>query len=226
MEYLPPVDLTPHIIAKLVLASVLGGLVGLERQRQGKAAGLRTNIFICAGSALFTILSVLVAERHGGDPTRIAAQLIAGIGFIGAGSIIRSGGAVQGVTTAATIFVMASIGMAVGAGFYWTAVFTTLTMLLALLILGWVEKWFHLKLDVRGYCVQGPDIETIMNELLEVLEQKDLTAQRMALRRAEGKPQLRFRVEATGAQHKSLVEQLRERELICSIAPPEQDRRK
>ena len=226
MEYLPPVDLTPHIIAKLVIASVLGGLVGLERQRQGKAAGLRTNIFICAGSALFTILSVLVAERHGGDPTRIAAQLIAGIGFIGAGSIIRAGGGVQGVTTAATIFVMASIGMAVGAGFYWTAVFTTLMMLQALLILGWVENWFHLKLDVRAYCVQGPDIETIMNELLEVLEQKDLTAQRMALRRAEGKPQLRFRVEATGAQHKSLVERLRERELICWIAPPEQDRRK
>ena len=138
-----PMDLTPAIILKLVLAAALGGLVGLERELRGKPAGLRTNMFICAGSALFTVLSELMARQWGGDATRIASNLIHGIGFIGAGSIIRAQGAVRGLTTAATIFVLASVGMAVGSGFYWTGVFTAVTMLLTLGLLGWLERRFQ-----------------------------------------------------------------------------------
>src|SRR3990172_12856983 len=118
MDWLPPMDLTPTILLRLVMASVLGGLVGLERELHGKPAGLRTNMFICAGSALFTILSEMLAARFGGDATRIASQLIPGIGFIGAGSIIRSRGSVHGLTTAAPLFLLARIRGAGGGGVF------------------------------------------------------------------------------------------------------------
>jgi putative Mg2+ transporter-C (MgtC) family protein len=113
------------VLAKLLLATVLGGAVGLEREMAGKPAGLRTNILICVGAALFTQLSVDMATigftpdgRPFGDTTRITAQIVSGIGFLGAGAILHGGGAVVGLTTAATIWVVGAIGAAVGAGAY------------------------------------------------------------------------------------------------------------
>ena len=132
-------DLDLPIIGKLLLAALLGGIVGLEREVKKKPAGLRTNMFICIGSTLFTLLSEEIGRRFGGDHLRIASQLIPGIGFIGAGAIIREGAAVIGLTTAATIFVVASVGMAIGGGLYVTAVFATLLILGVLSLLGWVE---------------------------------------------------------------------------------------
>jgi putative Mg2+ transporter-C (MgtC) family protein len=132
-------DLDLPIIGKLLLASLLGGIVGLEREIKKKPAGLRTNMFICIGSTLFTLLSDEIGRRFGGDHLRIASQLIPGIGFIGAGAIIREGAAVIGLTSAATIFVVASVGMAIGGGLYVTAVFATLLILAVLSLLGWAE---------------------------------------------------------------------------------------
>src|SRR5580765_634324 len=95
-------------ITRLLFAAILGGLIGLERESKHRAAGLRTNLFICLGAAMFTLLSDELAGAHTGDHTRIAAQIIPGIGFIGAGSILRArGDIVTGITTAATIFVVA-----------------------------------------------------------------------------------------------------------------------
>ena len=109
-------DLSSYVVARLLLASVLGGLVGLERELSRKPAGIRTNMLICLGSALFTVISYEMAGNVGGDHTRIAAQIIPGIGFLGAGVVIRERGTIIGITSAATIFVVASIGMTVGAG--------------------------------------------------------------------------------------------------------------
>src|SRR5215475_8859095 len=110
-------------VAKLLLAGGLGGAIGLEREVKRRPAGLRTNLFISMGAALFTLLSNQLASAHTGDHTRIAAQIIPGIGFIGAGSILHArGDLVTGLTTAATIFVVASVGMAVGGGEYLVAV--------------------------------------------------------------------------------------------------------
>src|ERR1041385_7997382 len=111
-------------LVRLVVAAILGGLIGLEREFKHRAAGLRTNMFICFGAAMFTLLS----ERLAGVPSdaaRIAAQIIPGIGFIGAGSIIHNRALTTGLTSAATIFVVASIGMAAGGGLYLTAIFAT-----------------------------------------------------------------------------------------------------
>src|SRR5207253_2457269 len=122
-------------IARLVVAAVLGGIIGLERQLRHKPAGLRTNMFICFGAAMYTLLSKQIAGVPA-DQARIAAQIIPGIGFIGAGSILHARGSVTGLTTAATLFVVASVGMAAGAGFYVTAIFATFLIFIALQLLG------------------------------------------------------------------------------------------
>src|SRR6266498_5180258 len=115
----------PSIPIKLVLAAILGGIIGVEREIRDKPAGLRTNILICVGSTLFMSISTKVAQMLGGDPTRIAAQIISGIGFLGAGAVLHSHGFVLGLTTAATIWVVAGIGMALGSGFYSIAAVVT-----------------------------------------------------------------------------------------------------
>lgn len=141
------VDLTwlrLDLLGRLLLAAVLGGVIGLEREASGKPAGFRTNLLICVGAALLTELSVTVGQVAGSrtvvaDPGRIAAQIVSGIGFLGAGTIIQARGNVVGLTTAATLWVVAAIGMAVGARAYVEAVGTTFLVIVALMMLGRVE---------------------------------------------------------------------------------------
>src|ERR1700674_5179008 len=130
--------------ARLLLAAILGGLIGLDRELKHRRAGLRTNMFICFGAALYTILSTALAGSAS-DYTRIAAQIIPGIGFIGAGSILHARGLVTGLTTAATLFVVASVGMAAGGGLYLVAFFATVMILISLVLLGRMEAAFSLK---------------------------------------------------------------------------------
>jgi putative Mg2+ transporter-C (MgtC) family protein len=158
-------------IARLVLAAILGGFIGLEREVKHRPAGLRTNLFICVGAAMFTLLSDDLAQAHTGDHTRIAAQIIPGIGFIGAGSILRAKGElITGLTSAATIFVVASIGMAVGGGLYLTAIFATGLILICLLLLGKTEQQFGLKLSSRLYEVTAPTADEAENEVNRLME--------------------------------------------------------
>jgi putative Mg2+ transporter-C (MgtC) family protein len=121
-------------LIKLLLSLVLGGLIGWERELYDKPAGFRTNTLICVGSTLFTIFSLKIGIIPGTDSARIAAQIVSGIGFLGAGAIIRRGEAVLGLTTAATIWFVASIGMGVGAGYYLTSSVGT-ALALAILVL-------------------------------------------------------------------------------------------
>jgi len=128
---------------RLLLAAVLGGAVGLERELAGKPAGLRTNLLIGMGAALFTHVSVAIPAAAGsGDPARIAAQVVTGIGFLGAGTIIHARQAVHGLTSAATVWVVAGLGVAVGAGAEHDAVLATLAVLVALTALRAVEHRF------------------------------------------------------------------------------------
>ncbi len=131
------------LLLKLSLAVLLGGGIGLERQIAGKASGLRTNILICLGSALIMDLSMNLGMSLGGarvgDPGRIAAQVVTGIGFIGAGTIMQSRGAITGLTSAATIWMVAAIGLTVGAGFFVEALGATAIAMIVLTGLGKVE---------------------------------------------------------------------------------------
>lgn len=125
-----------EIVVKVLLSALLGGAVGAERERTGKWAGLRTHMLIAVGSALLTDVSVSIGYQYGPDqgwdPGRVAAQIVSGLGFIGAGTIIQSRGAVHGLTTAAGLWVAGAIGLAVGGGFYDEAAVTTVALLLIL----------------------------------------------------------------------------------------------
>lgn len=127
------------LVAQVGLATVLGGAIGLERELGGKPAGLRTNILICIGSVLYTHLSIAMVGGTS-DPTRVAGQIVTGVGFIGAGTILHARGAVVGLTSAATIWVVAAIGVALGSGYYLEGIATTLVVLVVLAGLGRVEK--------------------------------------------------------------------------------------
>lgn len=128
------------LAAKLIAAVLIGGGIGLERELKHKPAGLRTNILICLGSAILMDLSMSIAATHGGDPARIAAQVVTGIGFLGAGTILHTRGQITGLTSAATIWVVAALGLTVGAGYFVEAFGSTVTVMVVLVGLGWAEK--------------------------------------------------------------------------------------
>jgi putative Mg2+ transporter-C (MgtC) family protein len=139
-EYLEPELWQRYqLLLRMLLAAALGGMIGLEREHSGKPAGFRTNMLICLGAALITEVSFSVAFTASGDPGRIAAQIVSGIGFLGAGCILHARGSVYGLTTAATLWVVAAIGMAVGARNYMAAVIGSALVMLALMLLGRVE---------------------------------------------------------------------------------------
>jgi putative Mg2+ transporter-C (MgtC) family protein len=140
-------------LGRLLLAAVLGGIVGIERELKHRSAGLRTNMFICFGAAMFTVISLELVSAASGERTRIASQIIPGIGFIGAGSILHAQRSISGLTTAATIFVVASIGMASGGGLYGLAVFATVLLLLCLQLLGGLERRYSLKSSLMHYSI-------------------------------------------------------------------------
>ena len=141
-------ELRLELLGGLLLAALLGGAIGWEREYAGKPAGLRTNILICMAATLLTDLSVLVAASSSvADPGRIAAQIVTGMGFLGAGTIIQSRGNVTGLTTAATVWIVAAIGMAIGFGALVEAVGTTLLVLVALVPLRKVEEMAELRPD-------------------------------------------------------------------------------
>jgi putative Mg2+ transporter-C (MgtC) family protein len=205
-------DLLSKAMVRLVLAAVLGGIIGLERELKRKPAGLRTNMFICFGSAMFTILSTELAGRFGiGDHTRIAAQIIPGIGFIGAGSILHDKGGVSGITTAATIFVVASIGMAAGGGLYLVAIFSTMLIYLALHLLGILERQLNLKPLTMNYTiVSDKSANDLVAEVNSIMEDQGKEMQAMHLSRSGENEKLVFRVEGTRHEHKQLMDLLRQ----------------
>jgi putative Mg2+ transporter-C (MgtC) family protein len=128
-----------ELILRLVTAALLSACLGFEREMRQKSAGLRTNILIGVGSALFTLMSYEISGPEG-DPGRIAAQIVTGIGFLGAGAIMRTDSGVQGLTTAATVWVNAAVGVAAGGGSYHLAFIATGITLVALLILPPLER--------------------------------------------------------------------------------------
>lgn len=148
-----------EIALRLVVAAALSGLVGLEREWRERAAGLRTHMLVGVGSALFTLISAygfndfLIAGSNvvRADPSRIAAQIVTGIGFLGAGAIIRQGLSVRGLTTAATLWVVAAIGMASGVGYYWAAFVTTALVLVSL----WPLRILAYRLSTRTRPEEG-----------------------------------------------------------------------
>ncbi|MGA2101097.1 MAG: MgtC/SapB family protein [Candidatus Sulfotelmatobacter sp.] len=195
-------------LTRLILAAILGGLIGLERELNHRPTGLRTNMFICFGAALFTVLSAALAGVPS-DAARIAAQIIPGIGFIGAGSILHLRGLTSGITSAATLFVVASIGMAAGGGLYVTAMFATGVVLLSLFVLGHLEETFNLKLLLSSYEVTGASVEEISNEVNRILEKYHRLMQNVSTGSTSQHIRLQFDVEGCNREQQEFLRLLK-----------------
>jgi putative Mg2+ transporter-C (MgtC) family protein len=151
IELLGEVSVYLGLGIEIVTAFVLGGLIGYDREKKMKAAGIKTNMLICIGATLYTAVSLLVTKDSAGyaDASRIPAQIVSGIGFLGAGAIIQGRGGVVGLTTAATIWVVAAIGVTIGSGYPLIAAIFTITSLIVLKLLGPIYKLFEME---RDYC--------------------------------------------------------------------------
>src|SRR5579862_5885480 len=205
-------------IIRLVIAAILGGLIGLERELKHRAAGLRTNLFICLGAAMFTVLSQRLAGVPS-DAARIAAQIIPGIGFIGAGSILHMRGLTTGLTTAATLFVVASVGMAAGGGLYLTAIFATGMVLLALFFLGHMEETFNLKTLLNTYEVTGGSVDEITREVNRILESRHRMMQNVLSGNTTQHVRLQFDVSGCNREQQELLAELKSSSILGSVTP-------
>ena len=191
-------------IGRLLLACMLGGLVGLEREAKRKAAGVRTNLLICMGAAFFTLLSAILAGEANPDKGRVASNIVQGIGFLGAGLILHNRNRVSGLTSAASVWVVASIGMACGAGLYVPAVVAAVLVVLALELVGFLERRGNIKTYSMIYEVRGHD-ETLMLE--SILDAMDKVGERLRAVDQDDVGQLRrvsFTLTATGRRHEQL----------------------
>jgi putative Mg2+ transporter-C (MgtC) family protein len=175
-------DLEQNIVSneavqRLLVACVLGGLIGLEREWKGQSAGLRTNLLICLACAFFTLMSPILAGDLGSNKGQVAANIVQGIGFLGAGLILHNRNRISGLASAASIFVVASIGMACGAGLFLPALIATVIVLVAMAAIGFLEWKVSLKKYSLIYEARGSDETAILTALLAAM---DLEHQRLS----------------------------------------------
>jgi putative Mg2+ transporter-C (MgtC) family protein len=175
-----------EILLKLFLAVALGGLIGLERETSKKPAGFRTNILICVGSTMMMIVSSLLlqnAEENSGDLTRIAAGIITGIGFIGGGTIIQARGMIiAGLTTAATLWTVAGLGLLIGSGYYITAIIFTSVIMLVLIIFRKLENQI-LKKTSYNYYLKIKEPKETLSQIRKLANLEDISFREFNLRR-------------------------------------------
>lgn len=160
-----------QILLRMGLSLVLGGIIGFERERDSQPAGLRTHMILVVGACLTMILSINMAARTGTEPARLAAQVVSGIGFLGAGAILRYGYNVKGLTTATTLWTMAIVGMSVGMGYYLVATITTVVIMAVLSVLEVLEKKFVRINVIRNIVVDVHDRKGVIREVRKTIGQ-------------------------------------------------------
>jgi len=175
-----------EIALRLFVALLLGGLVGFERESHNRPAGFRTHILVCAGAALIMMLSAygftdMAGNRYMVDPSRIAAQVVTGVGFLGAGTILQQRGSIRGLTTAASIWVVSGIGLAAGIGFYAGAVMTTFVVLVSLLLLGRIEKAILSQRRLKSLQIRAKDQPGLLGKISGILVDLKLNIQRIEI---------------------------------------------
>jgi putative Mg2+ transporter-C (MgtC) family protein len=209
-----------EIFLRLSVAAVLGAAIGVERDVHRRPAGIRTSAFVCMGSALFTILSFELARLTGDTSgTRIASNLVQGIGFLGAGAILREAGGLVGLTTAATIFAEAAIGMAVGGGLYAVAGFSTGVILFGLVVLGWIARWTNLKPRIMGFRITTSHAESVASEVQRLLAELKIKPQKFRVSMAGTISIVEFQADVGHRQQEKIVEQLNRIGVVTEIVP-------
>jgi putative Mg2+ transporter-C (MgtC) family protein len=211
-----------EIFLRLSFAALLGAAIGVERDLHSRPAGIRTSAFVCMGSALFTILSFQLAKLYGDtSSTRIASNLVQGIGFLGAGAILREAGGLVGLTTAATIFVEAAIGMAVGGGLYAVGGYATGLVLFGLVIFGWIARRWNLKVRILGFRITGTHAENIAAEVQRLLVELTIKPQRFRISMVGVNSVVEFQAEVGHRQQEEIVGRLNRVGVVTEVTPIE-----
>jgi len=215
---LEQVFLSQSAATRMLMACAMGGAVGLEREWRHKDSGLRTNMLIAMGAALFTIMSVVLAGDGSPNRGQVAANIVQGVGFLGAGLILHTRSKVLGLTSAATVFVVAAIGMTCGAGLYLEALIATVLVLCALQLIGAFEgrlgwKRYSMIYEVRADVSEASDADTALKRMQRaILQVMDSVGQRLSVLERDnvaGLERVAFTVVATRGTHTRLLQQLR-----------------
>ncbi len=209
-----------EILLRLLLAAVLGAAIGIEREIHRRPAGIRTSMFVCMATALFTVLSGELAHRWGDTgSTRIASNIVQGIGFLGAGAIIKDGAGLLGMTTAATIFAEAAIGMAVGGGLYAVAGSATVIVLFGLLVVFWGAEWFNLKARTLVFRFTTDHAENVASEVQRLLASLKIHTQQFRVSMTGTASVVEFEAEVSHKQQEQIVEQLNRQGVVTEVVP-------
>jgi putative Mg2+ transporter-C (MgtC) family protein len=214
-----------EIFLRLTVAAVLGAIIGIERDLRRRPAGMRTSLFVCLATALFTILSGEIARLFGDTgSTRIASNIVQGIGFLGAGAILREAGGRVGMTTAATIFVEAAIGMAAGGGLYAVATYSTALVLFGLVCLGWVAQRYDLKCRPMIFRFTTSQAENVATEVQRLMAELKVPMQHFRVSMAGGSSIVEFESVVSHGQQEKIVTQLHRQGVITEVTPVEGSR--
>ncbi len=225
-DWLEQVIVFNGAVGRLLLACLLGGLIGLEREAKRRAAGVRTNLLICMGAAFFTLLSAVLAGDASPNKGQVASNIVQGIGFLGAGLILHNRNRISGLTSAASVWVVASIGMACGAGLFAAATLATVIVILALALVGVLERRASIKIYPMIYEARGIDQIAILRSILDAM---DKAKERLAEYQADSIGDLQrisFSITGTKKQHARLHEQLAAESAIATLLTfrdPEED---
>jgi putative Mg2+ transporter-C (MgtC) family protein len=201
--------LTGGAAGRLLLAAGLGCAVGIDREYHHRPSGVRTNVLICLGAAMFTFLSVIIAGEGSTNRGQIASNIVQGIGFLGAGLILHNRDRVSGLTSAATVWAVASIGMACGAGLYFPAIFATVVVLIVLELIRLLEYNANLKIYAVTYEVRGHELEQMTISILKVMDLENRRLDEVGNQPIAGLQRLSFEVSANQRMHRRLLKELK-----------------
>jgi putative Mg2+ transporter-C (MgtC) family protein len=207
-----------QVFVRLLIAAVLGALIGIERDLRRRPAGVRTSMFVCLATALFTILSGELSHAWGDTgPTRIASNIVQGIGFLGAGAILKEGGGLIGLTTAATVFVEAAIGMAAGGGYYAVAGATTGIVLFALVVVAWGTERLHAKARGLLFRFTTGHTENISAELQQLLTTLRVAPRQFRVSMAGASSIVEFQADVSHLQESAIVDKFSRQGVVMEV---------
>jgi putative Mg2+ transporter-C (MgtC) family protein len=225
-SWLQQVVVVNGAITRLVAASLLGGFIGLEREYKRRSAGVRTNLLICLGAAFFTLLSAVLAGDGSTNKGQVASNIVQGIGFLGAGLIIHNRSRISGLTSAASVWVVASIGMACGAGLLAAAAIATVIVVIALELVGFLERRASIKIYSLIYEARGSDQTAILHSILDAMDKAGERLADYATNAIGDLQRVSFTITATKRQHERIKGRLLSEPAIVTLLnfrDPEED---
>jgi putative Mg2+ transporter-C (MgtC) family protein len=225
-SWLQQVVVVNGAITRLLTASALGGIIGLEREYKRRSAGVRTNLLICLGAAFFTLLSAVLAGDASPNKGQVASNIVQGIGFLGAGLIIHNRSRISGLTSAASVWVVASIGMACGAGLLAAAAIATLIVVIALELVGFLERRASIKIYSLIYEARGSDQSAMLHSILDAMDKAGERLSDYATNAIGDLQRVSFTIAATKRQHDRLKDRLLSEpaiDTLLNFRDPEED---